>query len=315
MMNQYLVSLLEQKLKDDPSSRVFLRLAEELRKGERYQRAVEVCVNGLTYHSDYVPALVCLGRCQRNLGLDDEAEKIFRQVLSITPDNPHALRGLGEILFHDRRYAEALEIFETLSLHEPGEEHVEEMIRQIQTKLVDPGIDEPIRTGSPPAADVPPHRGDDDVNLSGSPVPVPENEEAVTAGDRPFNKIGESGRDVDDIDLEFERAIHEADRRDALLFKAEDLPLTEPAVPLAKAAASDKLESRLTLGLKHEKMEHFEEARTIYRSLLPHYRKPVQVREHLERVNHRIENETRTGKKIRILSNWLDKIKGVYHVS
>ena len=57
------VAQLEERWRRDPGSRVFLQLAEELRRGGRLARAIEVLRAGLLHHPNYLSAQVALGRC------------------------------------------------------------------------------------------------------------------------------------------------------------------------------------------------------------------------------------------------------------
>ena len=49
---------LREKVARDPSSRVFLQLAEEYRKAGKFEEAVEVCQEGLKHHPNYTSARV-----------------------------------------------------------------------------------------------------------------------------------------------------------------------------------------------------------------------------------------------------------------
>ncbi len=131
-MNRYIVSSLEQQLRNDPTSRVFLRLAEEFRKGGMYDKAVRVCEDGLRHHSRYVPAWVCLGRCHESLSRPLEAEKAFSKVLEFSSDNPHALRGLGVIALNRRQFDEARLYFERLLIQEPADEQILDWLQQCE---------------------------------------------------------------------------------------------------------------------------------------------------------------------------------------
>jgi len=311
-MNEYLIASLERQWKEDPRSRIFLRLAEEYRKSGEYEKAVEVCRQGVDVHPTYVPALVCLGRCMLELGQVFEAEQRFNQVLKITPDNPHALRGLGNIFFDAGRDAEALPFFEALLIHEPMDEAVQQKVAEIKARLSQDVEEEaPTPQASEPelATTV-----DLDETLSGVPAEpsAPEGEpppEEPVAGPSPdtddetaesFAVFEKSDRALDELDIEF---VDEGGLE----------PEEEPPAPSAPVLAAED-EKRLTTGLKHEKMGHYEEARALYLELGRKYAGPG-VSEHLARIDQLLSSETKRQKKARYLSNWLDKIKGVYHVS
>ncbi len=347
-MNEYLIASLERQWKEDPKSRVFLRLAEEHRKGGQYEKAAEICREGVRVHPNYVPALVCLGRCQRELGDLIEAEKSFNQVLKITPDNPHALRGLGRIFSEAGRHEEALPFFEALLIHEPMDEEIQETIKTIKERL-QPEADGEDAPPSPASTeeqpdDPPADAWEADVERDAEPASDSEKEpsglvgssiiaEAETIPEQPavseaaIEEEVASEDDLDELDLEFERAISEADPADIELFEeAEDSIESElagvdgpsPNLPgstvVEAAALTADDEKTLTIGLKHEKKGHYEASLAIYRALAE--RCPgAAIEDHAARVRQLIEGESKRGKKTRLLSNWLDKIKGVYHVS
>lgn len=133
-MNEYLISSLESQLEKDPNSRVFLRLAEELRRAGQLDRAIEVCQTGLKKHPNYLPALVCLGRSQHASGRLPEAEELFDDVLKMAPDNVHALRGLGDIACDTGDPETGLRYYETLEMLDASEE-ISEKIADIRQRL------------------------------------------------------------------------------------------------------------------------------------------------------------------------------------
>lgn len=65
----------------DPSSRVFLQLAEEYRHLGRVQEALEVLDSGLKEHPGYLSALVAKGRCLLELGDAEKARTVLERVV------------------------------------------------------------------------------------------------------------------------------------------------------------------------------------------------------------------------------------------
>ena len=65
----------------DPSSRVFLQLAEEYRHLGRVQDALEVLESGLREHPGYLSALVAKGRCLLELGDAGAARGVLERVV------------------------------------------------------------------------------------------------------------------------------------------------------------------------------------------------------------------------------------------
>ena len=137
------------------------------------------------------------------------------------------------------------------------------------------------------------------------PEPLPE------PGAAKVKRAAKEG-ELDEIDLEFEKAM--SDEVGAALFHDEEIP-DVGATGTASAAWSANDEAALTRALKHERLEHYEETRAIFTKLLARSPGNATVARHLERVNRILLRETPKARKIRHLSNWLDRVKGAYHVS
>lgn len=125
-MSDYLINSLEQQWKKDPGSRVFLRLAEELRKAERFSEAADVCRQGIQHHPGYLPALICLGRSLQASQEFGEAKSVMENVLGRQPDNPHALRVLTDVAIQEGSFSKAGAYLDTLNLVDPGDDFIEE---------------------------------------------------------------------------------------------------------------------------------------------------------------------------------------------
>lgn len=328
-MNQYVISSLEQQWRKDPSEkRVFFRLAEEYRKGGVYEQAIEVCLKGIEHHPRYLPARVCLGRCRQALGEYALAEEDFKEVLAVTPDNIHALRGLASICLEGNRLDEARSHYETLSLHDPYDDSIPEKLEEIQRRLVEQDTafdEESVSAEEEPVLSEESLEALDDVDdfedcLVEEEEPqlfAEEDLELVSSGEVSFDdEPAVSFEEVDprdSIDIQFDQAIED----DSVVEEFSDLETvaTPGATPTDLPPMTAAEEAELTKGLKHEKMEHYEAAQNIYRSLLEQRPGDPSVGLHLNRVDQLIGSENGNRKKIRLLSNWLDKIKGVYYVS
>src|SRR6185436_15954697 len=102
---------LKRRVQSDPASIAFAALAEEYRRSERYEEAIETCKSGLVRHPSYLSAHVTLGRSFIEVGKLHEAREELEYVLKLAPENLAAIRGLAEI--HHRMGEES------------GEAHVE----------------------------------------------------------------------------------------------------------------------------------------------------------------------------------------------
>ncbi len=65
----------------DPSSRIFLQLAEEYRHQGRVKEALDVLDRGLKEHPGYLSALVAKGRCHLELGEPEESRTVLERVV------------------------------------------------------------------------------------------------------------------------------------------------------------------------------------------------------------------------------------------
>lgn len=88
---------LKRRVQVDPASIAFAALAEEYRRAERYQEAIDTCAAGLVRHPSYLSAHVTLGRALMELGRLQEAQQELEFVLKLAPENLAAIRGLAEI--------------------------------------------------------------------------------------------------------------------------------------------------------------------------------------------------------------------------
>src|SRR5216684_2836010 len=92
---------LRRRVHKDPASIAFAQLAEECRRAEQHQEAIDVCRAGLAIHPGYLSARVTLGRALIELDQLDEAQAALELVLKSAPETLSAIRGLAEI--HHRR--------------------------------------------------------------------------------------------------------------------------------------------------------------------------------------------------------------------
>jgi tetratricopeptide (TPR) repeat protein len=88
---------LKRRVQLDPASIAFAALAEEYRRSERYEEAIETCAAGLVRHPSYLSAHVTLGRALMEVGRFQEAQQELEFVLKLAPENLAAIRGLAEI--------------------------------------------------------------------------------------------------------------------------------------------------------------------------------------------------------------------------
>lgn len=88
---------LKRRVQSDPASIAFAALAEEYRRAERFEEAIETCRAGLVRHPSYLSAHVTLGRAFIEVGKLQDARQELEFVLKLAPENLAAIRGLAEI--------------------------------------------------------------------------------------------------------------------------------------------------------------------------------------------------------------------------
>ena len=81
----------------DPASIAFAALAEEYRRGGRFDEAIATCSSGLKLHPSYLSAHVTLALALIETGRHDEARQALEFVLQAAPENLAAVHGLSEI--------------------------------------------------------------------------------------------------------------------------------------------------------------------------------------------------------------------------
>ena len=109
---------LKRRVQSDPASIAFAALAEEYRRGERYEEAIEACKAGLVRHPSYLSAHVTLGRSYIEVGRLQDAREELEYVLKLAPENLAAIRGLAEI--HHRMAEDASESHVEAPVAEPA---------------------------------------------------------------------------------------------------------------------------------------------------------------------------------------------------
>ncbi|HYN19509.1 MAG TPA: tetratricopeptide repeat protein, partial [Thermoanaerobaculia bacterium] len=72
---------LKARWESDPTSRIFLQLAEEYRHQGRIKEALAVLDRGLQEHPGYLSALVAKGRCHLELGEGEAARSVLERVV------------------------------------------------------------------------------------------------------------------------------------------------------------------------------------------------------------------------------------------
>jgi len=134
---------LRRRLELEPGSRLFVALAEELRKTGRLAEALSTLQEGLLAHPNYVSAHVALGRAYLEAGQITEAIATFSKVLAADPGNLVSAKSLADIYLSRGESVEAIKkykLYRALS----GDRNVEDIIHRLEEELAPPPPPSPI---------------------------------------------------------------------------------------------------------------------------------------------------------------------------
>ncbi|HEX8947484.1 MAG TPA: tetratricopeptide repeat protein [Dissulfurispiraceae bacterium] len=87
---------LKERIRQNPDSKLFLSLAEELRKEGRTEEATAMLADGIGRNPEFASARLTLGRWYLSANLFEEAKKEFSELVGKFPGNAFAHRGLAE---------------------------------------------------------------------------------------------------------------------------------------------------------------------------------------------------------------------------
>ncbi len=108
------IEKLKERLANNPDSKLFVPLAEEYRKAEMFDEAIEVLKQGLENQPSYMSARVSLGKIYLEKEMFDEALSEFEEVIKTIPDNLFAHKKLAEIYKDRGLNSKARERYETV---------------------------------------------------------------------------------------------------------------------------------------------------------------------------------------------------------
>jgi tetratricopeptide (TPR) repeat protein len=127
-----LMARLHRKLQAERASRVFARLADQLRLSGHVGDAVELCQKGLKHYPNYASGCVVLGHCYLDLGALDDAGEAFRRVLALDSEHILALNRLGDILFQQGKLEEASEHYQRALQLDPANSDIKTVVTKLE---------------------------------------------------------------------------------------------------------------------------------------------------------------------------------------
>ena len=127
-----LMARLHRKLQAEKASRVFARLADQLRLSGHVGDAVELCRKGIKHHPNYASGYIVLGHCYLDLGALDDAGEAFRRVLALDSEHSLALNRLGDILFQQGKLEEASEHYQRALQLDPANSDIQAVVTKLE---------------------------------------------------------------------------------------------------------------------------------------------------------------------------------------
>ncbi len=136
----YRLEQLRFELREDPSSRVFFKLGEHLRREGELDEAIEILSAGLEKHDRYVAAWVSLGRAQLANGNAEEAQKSLERSLQLDPENAVASRAMGEAAIVNGDWLTAVKALKRARGLSPQDDALDERITFVEEHLDELGL-------------------------------------------------------------------------------------------------------------------------------------------------------------------------------
>jgi cellulose synthase operon protein C len=134
-MAKSLVERYEEILAQDPTSHLFVELANSLVEGGDNARAVQVCQQGVLHNQSSVAGRVMWGKALINLGRPAEAMEQFDRAVAINRDDPYAYHLICEALLAKGLYRSALPLLRKATALAPDDEEVRTWLEQTQGTL------------------------------------------------------------------------------------------------------------------------------------------------------------------------------------
>lgn len=123
------------KITQNPTSRLFVPLAEEYLKCEMIDEAVIVLVEGIKNHPSYVAARVMLGKIYLQKSQISEAQAEFEQVIAINSDNILAHKKLAMIYQGQGQLQRALEACKKVLIIDPSDKEAKGLVGVLESSV------------------------------------------------------------------------------------------------------------------------------------------------------------------------------------
>lgn len=132
MENMENIEKLKERVSKDPTSKLFVPLAEEYRKAGMHDEAIEVLKTGIEHQPGYMSARAALGKIYLEKDMKLEAEEEFSKVVKAIPDNLFAHRKLADIYKELGQREKAAEQYRTVLALNPLDEEAQLHLKQLE---------------------------------------------------------------------------------------------------------------------------------------------------------------------------------------
>ena len=124
-------ALLERIVSQDPTSPLYLPVAERMREQGRVEEAIRLCEERRGRPGQGVGDCVVLGRCYLAAGRLTEARAQFEAAVELDRENVVALKALAGILSHEGRHGAASDFYRAVCRIDPGDLESQSALHQI----------------------------------------------------------------------------------------------------------------------------------------------------------------------------------------
>lgn len=186
------VRALSAALARDPSSLVYVELAEALRRRGQADEALRVVAHGLERHPQHADGHDCLARIHVDRGDLAQAKAAWERALEVAPEHVGALKGIGFLYFRQGEHRKALAALEHAVAAAPGDASVRRALETVRGASGAAAAAPP----APPAPPPPPGPG-----TAAAPA-LPGGQTSAPVADRPPVFVGLEGATADILMLD-----------------------------------------------------------------------------------------------------------------
>ncbi|WDT75473.1 MAG: tetratricopeptide repeat protein [Candidatus Manganitrophus sp.] len=160
------------KITQNPTSRLFVPLAEEYLKCDMVDEAIIVLVEGIKNHPSYVAARVMLGKTYLQKNQIPEAQGEFEQVIAINPDNILAHKKLAMIYQGQAQLQRALEACKKVLVIDPSDKEAKGLVGVLEKSIASSAQSEGAVLSDSSAVSEPGPVSETEMKEADSPFPV-----------------------------------------------------------------------------------------------------------------------------------------------